>query len=518
LLVAAAIACLIALPARTAHARRVTYGIAIGNNQAPANDSARSLRYADDDAVRYFDLFRRSGGQAALMTVFDSQSARRHARLASEVRAPTLAELRGTLQRFQANMERDRTHGDQPVLFLAYSGHGSTTEAGAYYLSFLDGGLTREMLHGILASLANVEVHLIVDACNASGVVGVRGAFDHEREAEAVPIDHGAATALLEARSLARFPMTGALVAASAGQEAHEWSRIESGVFTHEVVSALLGAADVNGDLRVEYSEVQAFVAAANRTVSDPRAVPDIVAHPPPGNPHAALSDLSTFTGSTFLVGKAGQMGRFSVRLADGRCIIDAHALGSERIVLALPSLSGTFVERGATEAEIPSGKVARFESLEFAPMRSAPRGALDRTLKAQLFRAAFTVDYYQGFVDSHDASSVDFGVPPRSLPADAATAPGSSIPRWVPTALLVASGAALATSAVSTGLALHAHSEFADTRLQRQAAELRAEAQTYTTVAIVTGVLAAGFGVGAFVTWPRETEASAGVSVGGRF
>ena len=45
-------------------------------------------------------------------------------------------------------------------------------------------------------------------------------------------------------------------------------------MFTHELLSGMLGAADVNGDLVVEYTEVQAFVAAANRDIKDPRAIP----------------------------------------------------------------------------------------------------------------------------------------------------------------------------------------------------------------------------------------------------
>ena len=55
------------------------------------------------------------------------------------------------------------------------------------------------------------------------------------------------------------------ILATTLGQQAHEWSAIESGVFTHELLSGLLGAADVNADQRIEYTELQAFIAAANR-------------------------------------------------------------------------------------------------------------------------------------------------------------------------------------------------------------------------------------------------------------
>jgi len=35
------------------------------------------------------------------------------------------------------------------------------------------------------------------------------------------------------------WPTVGVVIATTAGQEAHEWSQLESGVFTHEVISGL---------------------------------------------------------------------------------------------------------------------------------------------------------------------------------------------------------------------------------------------------------------------------------------
>lgn len=79
---------------------------------------------------------------------------------------------------------------------------------------------------------------------------------------------------------------------------------VRGGVFTHELLSALSGAADVNADRRVEYSEVQAFIASANRAIHDPRAVPRIVAFPPAIDHHRAIVALADFGSSTILAGK----------------------------------------------------------------------------------------------------------------------------------------------------------------------------------------------------------------------
>src|SRR5215831_19207800 len=95
----------------TAHARRIVYSIAVGNNEAPpADTSLPVLRYADDDAVRYHELFSRAGNNAALLTILDHDSQRRHgAELHS--RPPTLVELRNVLRAFRASMKLDRERG-----------------------------------------------------------------------------------------------------------------------------------------------------------------------------------------------------------------------------------------------------------------------------------------------------------------------------------------------------------------------------------------------------------------------
>ncbi len=55
------------------------------------------------------------------------------------------------------------------------------------------------------------------------------------------------------------------VIATARDQQTHEWDAYAGGVFTHQVISGLRGAADVNRDGRVEYSEVHAFLTSANR-------------------------------------------------------------------------------------------------------------------------------------------------------------------------------------------------------------------------------------------------------------
>src|SRR5204862_1128969 len=125
-----------------------------------------------------------------------------------------------------------------------------------------------------------------------------RSLFASERATRSAPTTTADVDPILQATPLARHPNIGVILATTLGQESHEWSTIESGVFTHELLSALVGAADVNGDLVVEYTEVQAFVAAANRDIKDPRAIPQIIARPPAANLRVPLIALRSLAGT----------------------------------------------------------------------------------------------------------------------------------------------------------------------------------------------------------------------------
>src|SRR5207244_474936 len=81
----------------------------------------------------------------------------------------------------------------------------------------------------------------------------------------------------------------------------HESSELEGGVFSFLLRSALAGAADENGDGRVEYVEAAAFITAASATLDDPRARLAVHAEAPLQRPHVALADLARSGATKFL-------------------------------------------------------------------------------------------------------------------------------------------------------------------------------------------------------------------------
>ena len=501
---AAALLAAVTLLSAPCRAGTVAYAIVVGNNAVPTGGSSslKPLRYADDDAVRYYQLFQQFAAETVLLTVLDVETQRRYPDLGVVTQPPTLANLRESVRALMAKMRAARARGDTPIFYFAFSGHGSRTGSGEPLLALLDGGLTQRVLFDqILAVVPAAMSHLIIDACHAGAVVGVRGMFDRELESRTAPVSPAE---IVQAGALARFPTVGIIVATTVSQEAYEWSQVESGVFTHEVVSGLLGPADINGDRRIEYTELQAFVASANRRLADPRATPQVIARPPSANHHAPIVSLGAFRGSRLLVGRAGRLGHFHIELANGQRYLDAHLNDDVPVTIALPGRILAFLRTGTQEASVgpdASSPIA-LSRLTFRPLTAAPRGSIDESLRAALFSSPYSPSYYQGFVDSVGAISVGFPAPVPAVTIEGS--PGPSRRRWLAGSLLVTAGVAAVASLTTGGLALKALSDVHDTDLQRPAYEADERYSRYATTAVITAAVAVVSGVAGYWLWPR--------------
>ena len=155
-------------------------------------------------------------------------------------------------------------------MLIFYSGHG--TQGGkdgkdGAALTLLDGQLTREMLYDEVLRLCTRATSICSSTLATPRRCCARATARPDRDT------HADETAqYLRSETMARFPHVGAVVASTAGAQAHEWDAYGAGIFTHELLSALRGAADVDGNGRIEYSEIAAFITAANRAIADPRA------------------------------------------------------------------------------------------------------------------------------------------------------------------------------------------------------------------------------------------------------
>ena len=322
-----------------AYALIVAHNGGLDSSQAP-------LRYADDDGARYHELLAPRVREAVLLSVLDEETQVLHPGLAAKTRPPTRAALKEALTRLNARMAQDRARGERPVLYFVFTGHGKRGAAGEGTVSLLDGGFTRtDLFQGVLAPSQASYIHLIVDACDSYYFVHSRGALP------VGPAQAAAVKGLLATRELDRYPQVGVVLSTSTEQESHEWSAIRSGVFSHLVRSALTGAADVNADGRVEYSELHAFVAAASQGAEDVRGRLAAFVRPPALDRSASLADLGSRASVGYLLVPAGLAGRLWVEDTRGLRVAELHKERERSLVLALPTGRGYFLRTRGREA-----------------------------------------------------------------------------------------------------------------------------------------------------------------------
>lgn len=446
------------------------YAVVIGNNAAPeGRGDLQTLRYADDDALRFADLFARAGMKTFLLTVADARTQRKTAFQGAKAEPPTRAQLDATVEQIRAQLDA----ASPTVIYIYFSGHGGSTSEGEPYLTLLDERLTRRALfEEIVDRLPAERVHLLVDACNAGAVVGVRGPFDDATETEKVAIDPEAWAGLSDAKYLDRRPHVGALVAAAAGRAAHEWSRIEAGVFSHQVYSALVGGADVNDDRRVEYSEVEAFVSAAGARVEDQRARLGLRSRPPALDQRSPLFRLDWLSGGPFLVGRTRAPLRMYLEHRDGSRLWDVHLDADAPFRLALPLQPGAFVRTPTAEAALPDPASSRVElgRLRFEPRQLETRGALEDALRRGLFAEPFGAAYYLGYARSRDLVAVDT----TNTPAIEAPLPNEVESRsWYVPAAWVGAATAAGLSIAAGAFALERESAFDGAASQTEAVDI---------------------------------------------
>jgi hypothetical protein len=505
----------------SARADEPIYAIAIGSNAPPSNldEHFASLRYADDDAAAFIAFLRPIAARVELLTTFDAESQRRFPGLVPIAREPTLRELRRVVDEIRRDMAADVSAGRRPILFFFYSGHGThATDTRSAALTLADEGLTRERLYSdILATLPAAAVHLFADACYAEDVVQPRDLQLNVVTPSSQEIEH-----VIARTTLARFPHVGAILAAAATGQTHEWDLYRQGVFTHELLSGLRGAADVNGDGLIEYSELTAFLAAANREVSDPRARLQVVAHAPVSNRRLPIIDLRRFTHATRL--RPGRLARFGpgyyfIEDDRGNRLVEMRAEESYDYQLYLPAGEPLYFVSATKTLEFTGaqGEVLSVDKLVVRRVETQSRGALASALRRGLFAASFGPNYYRGFVDSStDMASVDFPESKAAWADTSASSPAAPTTKKIVDGWVISGCAAAATlGAVAVGLGIladRARDAYNGTTIERSATDAGERFDRDRSLAITTGVAAAiATAATTWLIWRRTATRPAG-------
>jgi hypothetical protein len=374
------------------------YVVIIANNHSH-DPGVKSLQYADDDATRYYELFSLVTDRVALFTVLDNETARLHPKIAAIAKPPVASDIFATLARWNAEMASAKLAGKKSELVFIYAGHGDVDKTGEGYVNLQKTRLRRrDLFQKVLAPSQASYLHLIIDACKSYFLVNRRGGWKDD----SVPNTHAAEiSAFLKKENLTAYPNAGVILATSGSQSTHEWTRYRGGILSHELRSALAGAADINGDGRIEYSEIHAFIAAANARVKHPEARLNIFARAPQANRHRPLFDLRQASGARLIRFDKRLAGRYHLEDDRGLRLADLNKAAGTRFDLAVNRQHTIYVRRSSDEARVPPGKRRILvASLSFSRSRMAARSAsLDKTFRRDLYRVPFSRGFYDGFV-----------------------------------------------------------------------------------------------------------------------
>lgn len=212
----------IALASGEARAGVERYALVIGNNVGGPGDV--ELRYAESDAARVHDVLKDLGGfPPANLVLLRGESA--------DTARQALITMNDRVR--QATAAPDT----QVVVVVYYSGHA---DAGGLHL----GASTFELaqIEQLVRGSAAAFRVLILDACRSGALTRVKG---------------GSAAPPVPIRIDGRLSGEGVvfLTASSANEDAQESDALKGSFFTHYLVSGLMGAADADGDGRVELEE-----------------------------------------------------------------------------------------------------------------------------------------------------------------------------------------------------------------------------------------------------------------------
>ncbi|MEQ9498055.1 MAG: caspase family protein [Deltaproteobacteria bacterium] len=454
------------------------FGLVVGNNRPVPGSAYEPLRYADDDALRFAAFLERFGAHVELLVTADDDTMDRFGAAVRRAKPPRRDELERAIDRLIERLEE--TPAPREV-YVYFSGHGSVDAASAY-LHLLDGPFHRtDVYERILARIPRERMHVIIDSCHSYFLVNARG------RVKAEPI-----------AALDQHPDVGFVLSTSDRREVHEWSGYRAGVFSYQLLGALQGAADVDGDGRVSYAEMQAYVVAANLDVVNPRArIRPFVRRPTP-NDHP-LADLRELSPRERVVIPSSLGGRLRVYDGLGFPLLDANKPAGQTLTLMAPrgGLPTLEIEGARYAPALDEGRLAFTRATDGGAVLAA-RGTIDDDFRINLFRRPLTSEFVSGL---EAARRIRFAPPPREGPRS-----------WTQDPLTIGLGAtgvaAVAVGGVFAGLFVDRRAVANRRPVTDQTEPARADAETFRTA------MAVGLSVGgsllvtaALNAWLGRTE-----------
>ena len=348
------------------------------------------LHYADDDGVKYLELFQMLAAPANVLlhTELDRDTQRLYPFAQREARSPTMTAVASSIAEIAARVADVRRDGGAAEFYFIFAGHGDV-DAGVGFLELLDARFTSRDVEAMLRKIAATRSHVILDSCNSFFVINARK-----------PGGRKVVTAADVARAIAeRLPGVGVFLSTNSEAQVFEWSELQAGIFSHAVRSGLAGAADANADGDVSYGELRAFVDVATTRVKNPLYRPKVFARGPDANAAAMLVRLSSARATTVKIGE--ERTRLTLRDADGVPLVDLHKEEGTSLMLRFPDRWATHATVEQVEAEASEHILRRYlieapekdRKLVLAEL-TPPSPGVDARGARDIFRLLFAVPF----------------------------------------------------------------------------------------------------------------------------
>ena len=391
------------------------YAIVVANNVGLDGESP--LSFADNDGAKYVQLLQAAGAHVQLLTVLDERTKNIFPAAASMAVLPTGKNLNDAIDRTFRLIQRDAAAGRETHFVFMYSGHGGVGPNQEGYISLLrERFYRRDLFHRVLAPSPATYNHLVFDACNAYYFVKKRG-----EQVTAEGDNTEAMKRFLSAEDLRQYPNTGVILATSSESETHEWSVWEAGVFSHELRSAVLGSADIDGDGEVTYREAASCVEAANAAVDQPKARLRVFYQAPAINGAVPLMGIQSIDAKAVLHFPASFGGKYHVEDSNGIRVVDLNYSTEQPVRIALLGSAPFFIRTQNREAVLASGEtIGDIGVMTFSQKEMNSRGSVAESFRRHLFTIPFGRGFYQGAMAA--GLGLNMSGAPALLPSDTAS------------------------------------------------------------------------------------------------
>ncbi|WPB72764.1 caspase family protein [Archangium violaceum] len=329
------LALLAASPVPDAVPRR--FAVVVGNNQGLGGDA--TLRYAERDARSVLTVLEEVGGvrreDSLLLLGADADT------------------VRGELVRFEKRLQEQVRPGDQLFVYISSHAEGDALRFSGTRLPM------REVTRFVEQAPVGVAL-LVVDACESGRAVRLKGL-------KPLP---GILMSVEQPAIAGRVIIT----ASAADEAAQESDALAGSVFTHHLIAALRGAADLSGDGRVTLSEAYSYSYA--RTVESSLLSRAGVQHPSfrvDLEGHGELILTSPAAATSLLTLAIDEPGDWTVSTLSGEPFLGHVRKGEGAATLALPAGGYILTTRQAHNAlearvQVPASGRAQLTRAQLVP------------------------------------------------------------------------------------------------------------------------------------------------------